>query len=145
MTPVPDRMLAKISVSGDCWLWTGAKNGEGYGVVRHERRTCLAHRVLYELVVGVIPEGTELDHLCHTRACVRPEHLEAVVHRVNVARGELSLLRPRKSSRHVGVCWNKGCRKWQAHIRIGGKLRHLGLFADEEAAAEAYRKAAAAA
>jgi HNH endonuclease len=87
--PIPDRFWAKVSMAGDCWQWTGAilRNGYGYfGITPHQ--CVLAHRWSYQFMVGDIPTGLELDHLCRNRACVNPDHLEPVSHRVNVARGE---------------------------------------------------------
>jgi len=85
-----DRVQAKISpepMSG-CWLWTGyLAGGQGYGGIEIRGQQCLAHRVVYELLVGPIPEGLELDHLCRNRCCVNPDHLEAVTSKVNVLRG----------------------------------------------------------
>ena len=67
-----------------CWLWTGRVNkSTGYG----EQANDLAHRLFYESLVGEIPAGLELDHLCRVHRCVNPSHLEAVTHRVNVLRG----------------------------------------------------------
>ncbi|MFL5911455.1 MAG: HNH endonuclease signature motif containing protein, partial [Gaiellaceae bacterium] len=75
-----------------CWLWTGTKHGHGYGIIKHgpaaSRRSLRAHRVAYELFVGPIPEGLELDHLCRVRHCVNPAHLEPVTTRENLLRGE---------------------------------------------------------
>ena len=70
-----------------CWLWIAGVNKDGYGGFRADTRTWLAHRVSYEHFVGPIPEGLELDHLCRTRSCVNPNHLEPVIHIVNVRRG----------------------------------------------------------
>lgn len=76
--------------AGDgCWLWTGALTESGYGRLRYGGRMVRAHRLAYELTVGPIPEGLELDHLCRTRACVRADHLEPVTHQENVRRGSL--------------------------------------------------------
>lgn len=69
-----------IEVPSGCWEWTRARNRDGYGVVRrHDRRgNDLAHRALWVYLMGPIPAGMHLDHLCRNRACVRPSHLEVV-------------------------------------------------------------------
>jgi hypothetical protein len=76
---------------GPCWLWTAAKNNNGYGTftlfLEGQRRKVLPHRWLYELVKGPIPPGLEVDHLCNTRACLRPSHLRPATHRENTLRG----------------------------------------------------------
>ncbi len=87
---------------GPCWTWTGTLNSEGYGSfyisVRNSRGS---HRVAYEWLVGPIPDGHVLDHLCHTfatscecgpyncphRRCCNPLHLEPVPPEVNSERG----------------------------------------------------------
>lgn len=71
-----------------CWLWQGNIGSGGYGRVWYGRgRQFRAHRVAYELAYGPVPEGLVLDHLCRTRRCVRPDHLEAVSQRINNLRG----------------------------------------------------------
>ncbi len=76
-----------------CWLWTACYSTSGYGQILdksgqtkswHKRA---AHRVSYELFVGSIPEGLDLDHLCRTRGCVNPAHLEPVTRTENIRRG----------------------------------------------------------
>lgn len=69
-----------------CWLWMGAAS-LGYGRLYHNRLNRPAHQISYEINVGPIPVGHELDHLCRNPACVNPEHLEPVTHRENVRRG----------------------------------------------------------
>jgi hypothetical protein len=76
-----------------CWVWQKSILAVGYGCVRINAKTKYAHRVYYERLVGPIPDGLELDHLCRNRACVNPEHLEAVSHRVNARRGARTKLR----------------------------------------------------
>jgi hypothetical protein len=74
---------------GPCWIWIGARNGkDGYGSFRVTGQPTVAHRAGYQLIVGPIPEGLTLDHLCRNRRCVNPQHLEPVPFAVNVARGE---------------------------------------------------------
>jgi hypothetical protein len=69
---------------GGCWDWCGFLTKNGYGRIGSR----LAHRVVYELLIGKIPAGLELDHLCRNRRCVNPSHLEPVTHRVNLLRGK---------------------------------------------------------
>lgn len=72
----PLRFDEKVDRSGDCWVWTGASHGDGYGSFKlHGRngRTVLAHKWNWERINGAVPEGLELDHVCRNRACVRPE------------------------------------------------------------------------
>lgn len=70
-----------------CWLWLGFLK-RGYGVVRRDGRKWAAHRFFYELLVGPIPDGLVIDHLCRVRNCVNPQHLEPVTNAENLARGE---------------------------------------------------------
>jgi len=102
------RFWAKVDKNGPggCWLWTGTTT-RGYGLFRIGSRTdgtsrkVGAHRFAYELLVGPIPDGLQLDHLCHNRdascpggwgcphrRCVNPAHLEPVTSRVNTLRGK---------------------------------------------------------
>lgn len=83
-----DRLLAKFTVGDDCWVWHGSTTLEGYGMFYAgpgQRRP--AHRAVYELLEGPIPDGLEPDHLCRNRACVNPAHIELVTHSENVRRG----------------------------------------------------------
>lgn len=84
--PWPDRFWAYVDKTDDCWVWTGYKL-RGYGQLQVKGKTQKAHRVAYELEVGLIPDGLVLDHLCRNRACVRPTHLEAVRQSTNAQRG----------------------------------------------------------
>ena len=73
-----------------CWLWTGGPSSEGYSRVwDNDLGGCVTgHVLVYETLIGPVPDGLELDHLCRVRICVRPSHLEPVTHQVNVLRGE---------------------------------------------------------
>lgn len=79
--------LVRITETG-CWDWSRYVDSDGYGRVKirgkSERR---AHRAVYEELVGHIPDGMDLDHLCRNRRCVNPEHLEPVTKRENTLRG----------------------------------------------------------
>lgn len=89
--PIAERFWPKVDRDGPggCWLWTaGTVHGYGsFAMPGMEGGKARAHRVAYEMLVGPIPEGLVLDHLCEVKACVNPAHLEPVTHAVNTQRG----------------------------------------------------------
>ena len=99
-----------------CWLWQGYKNPKGYGIAGHNGKICRAHRVMYEELVGPIPEGLDIDHLCRVRHCVNPDHLEPVTRRENILRGLHGRLK---------LFCNQGHNRWgaQKDSRSGYQVR----------------------
>lgn len=77
----------------ECWPWTGYRNQNGYGQisvrVNGKVRVIQAHRVVWEWLIGPIPRGRTIDHLCQNRACVNPSHLNVVSQMENNRRGAL--------------------------------------------------------
>lgn len=80
---------------GGCWLWG---KGKRYGQIRTDDGGHVGvHRFAYELLVGRIPDGLEVDHLCFIPRCVNPAHLEAVTQEENTRRR-------RSRHRHTTEC-----------------------------------------
>lgn len=88
--PIETRLEAKIERTSDCWFWTGLLTHNGYGQFTYREdgkiKCTMAHRAVYRVHVGEIPEGMTLDHLCMNRNCVNPEHLEPVTLGDNIRR-----------------------------------------------------------
>lgn len=121
-----DVLRALLTVVGDldreqCWTWRGVITRRGYGAISGR----LAHRVVYELLVGTIPDGLQLDHLCHTedracaggdsclhRRCVNPDHMEPVTQAENTRRG-------------LGFA---GCKSRQTHCVNGHELNEANVY-----------------
>lgn len=87
---LPERIQDKIMLEPNtgCWLWLACLSGPNkYGRVKIKQEMFPAHKYVYEILVGSVPEGLQLDHLCRTRICVNPAHLEPVTPRENLLRG----------------------------------------------------------
>jgi hypothetical protein len=73
----------------ECWPWGGGRSTGGYGRFFDGGKGVQAHRFAYEMLVGPIPDGLDLDHLCRVRHCVNPSHLEPVTRSENLRRGDM--------------------------------------------------------
>ena len=127
----PSHFWLKVWPCGDCWEWRGERTNKGYGVVNYLNSRFAAHRVAYEELVGPIPRGMTLDHLCRNRWCVRPSHLDVVDPVTNVMRGESPIAKlarqthclrghvlPEKSAK-TGLRICRACRSIRKRLRLG--------------------------
>lgn len=86
---VIDRFISHIQFgAGDeCNVWMGSYLQNGYGRFYAYGKVRRAHRIAYELILGRIPDGLTVDHLCRRRNCVNVMHMELVPPGVNALRG----------------------------------------------------------
>jgi hypothetical protein len=134
-----ERFWKRVDKSGECWEWTGRKARNGYGMYSiGQERTWLAHRFAYIETLGEIPEGAQLDHTCHNRACVNPEHLRAVTNKQN--NENPSGLRSDNTSGYRGVTFSKTMKRWKAQAHHHGQAHSAGYHDTPGEAAEAARQ-----
>ena len=141
--PGQGRVLARIKSNvivdlRGCWLWLGSLDGRGYGRVKVRGRLRKAHVAAFVEVRGEPPPDTVLDHLCRTRHCCNPEHLEPVPGVVNTRRGA-SLTNAKRAQTHcvrghelVGENVYErrdrpGCRECRACKRLRRKVLAKGV------------------
>lgn len=117
------KFWSKVEIKETCWVWHGAKTN-GYGAARRAGTTVNAHRVAWESLMGPIPEGYHLDHLCRNTSCVNPAHLEPVTPQENHRRGLINQYKGRLACsrghlyvegsyrwRNKGGRWSRVCRE----------------------------------
>lgn len=132
--------MSHVQKTDSCWLWTGTKDRNGYGMVRDGKRMVLVHRHMYSHVHGPIQEGMEIDHSCHSRSCVRPYHLRQATRKQNMENKS----GPQSNNKHGirGVYWRPSLGKWIVQVGHNKRKVYGGLFntsAEAEQAAIALR------
>ena len=128
-----------IEERGECLIWTGTLNDEGYGNWFHNGKQVKAHRFAWERVNGVIPRNKVMDHICHTPACVNPKHLRLATRAQNSWHKKGP--QPYSSSGIRNV--NRAGNKWKVIIKKNGHTHYFGTFDTPEEArpvAEAARR-----
>jgi hypothetical protein len=137
--PWEDRYWQYVEKGGH-WLWIGGRNKAGYGTFYRDGQKFNAHRIAWEILVGPIPDGMELDHTCKVRRCVKvvadefgPAHLQPVTHHKNVLIGdgwagtharsthcprghEYDLVLPPTANRPNGGRWCRRCQREASRI-----------------------------
>lgn len=124
MKTAEERFWAKVNKTDNCWEWTAYRSPKGYGQLGFVGRVMAAHRYSYELHVGPIPEGIQVDHVCFNRACVRPDHLRLTTPKQN--QENRSGARKDSGSGVRGVTFTQG--KFMGHIRHERRFIYVGRF-----------------
>lgn len=82
---IPNLLINKTELVGDCHIFTGCKDRDGYGIISIGGKNYRAHRYSYEIYNGEIPRNCVVHHTCSKRSCVNPAHLQAISPQSNVA------------------------------------------------------------
>lgn len=112
----------------------------GYRRVEYAGEQYQAHRIVWEMVKGPIPEGLEVDHINHVRSDNRIENLRLIIQSDNMRNKSLPST---NKSGEIGIHWNKKLSKWHVQISADGKRKFVGVYESMEAAKEARDKAKA--
>jgi predicted nucleic acid-binding Zn ribbon protein len=105
---LPTVFLDRLTKSGGCWEWGGARCGKGYGSLSVDGHVASAHRRAWELAYGPIPKGMQVCHTCDNPPCCNPAHLFLGTNRINqldsMLKGRRSHLASKLPYRHCERC-----------------------------------------
>ena len=101
---------------------------DGYVLVKFKGTTYAAHRIIYEMVHGSIPQGKQIDHRNRVRSDNRIGNLRPATHPENTTNSSLSR---RNTSGYMGVSWCKKISKWEAQLMVAARALHFGYFVNK--------------
>ena len=73
--PIGQRLFCRVQARGSCWIWTGARDLDGYGLIKISKKMARLHRFIYESLYGELPKNIQVCHKCDNPSCFRPSHL----------------------------------------------------------------------
>jgi len=104
-----DLLFSRRRQEGDCIIWTGPRDSEGYGRIKLRGQVWLVHRLIHEILLGHVPTDLVVHHGCENRLCCNPEHFELSTNADNV----------RRAKRYCGIHHHNGRR---THCKRGHPL-----------------------
>lgn len=132
-----EAFLHDIKPDGNCMVWTGGKDQDGYGTIRANGRTYRVHRYAWERENGPIPEGMFIDHICHNPSCAKIQHLRLADYRTNGANRSGSVVDSASGRRNV----YPSKKRWQVKVTKHGVAHYFGQYKDIEEAAKVAEQA----
>ena len=132
------KIIQATRSEGECWIWPNKPDKDGYGFMHYYGKQRRAHRLVYELLVGAIPEGLLLDHINCTRMCVKPSHLRPATRKQNAENLQGATSKSRSGVR--GVFWDGKKKMWYPNVEHNGK-NYKGELTDSISEAEIEVKA----
>lgn len=134
-----ERFYQKVSKdSYGCWIWTGSIDHTGYGAFSLCGKVRRAHRAVLSLEGMTVPDDMYVDHICHVKSCVNPDHLRIVTRKQNQEHRKGAQAN-NLSSGVRGVYFDKG--KWAARLKHNGMILSFGRYCTIDEAAEAIEAA----
>lgn len=119
-----DTLAALSEWQGDCLIWTGSKDRNGYGYIAIAGKTKRVHRYVWEQAYGAIPKTQELDHRCWSRSCINVDHIRLVTRTEN---NRYLAGASANSSSGVRNVYRNGSR-WQVAVNKDGQARYFGTY-----------------
>lgn len=97
-----EKFLSKISIDpiSGCWNWIGAISKGGYGLMMVRPRTLRAHRISYDIFIGLTNLDLVIDHVCRNKKCCNPIHLREVSATTNCMENSIGIAPIRKKQTH---------------------------------------------
>ncbi|MEW2011509.1 HNH endonuclease signature motif containing protein [Microbacterium sp. NPDC078814] len=132
---IRQRVESKTLRGEGCWAWSGAHANTGYAQVRENKKLHYVHRLVYAFHNGSVPDGMVVDHKCHNRGCINPEHLQAVSPKQN--NENRSGPARNNTSGYRGVYRITRSGKWGARLKDGPTVHREEGFATAAEAAKA--------
>lgn len=128
-----DRFWSKVQTTPTCWIWHGTIASNGYGKMGMGGRVQYAHRLAWYFTHGLLERELVVDHKCHNKRCVNPDHLQLVTESQNMQNRSGAAANSKSGVRNVH--WEKSAGKWRVQMKVGDRRIQGGLYDDLDEAA----------